>query len=249
MITEARNSTVAVVSTSRPSGRSDRAGAGEPPRRAGCWRGGDGGHGVRAEDGRSHHERRSPRSGAGSGAACSSVTDFCRAMIVRRVVEEGVGVARDRDLRRLLEQRRRTPGRRSGSARTFAELGAELGVVGAARVHQPGAAEQHLEGLHRRLAAGEAVVGQRLGVVEVDDLGELGRRDRLDLEVDADLLELGLDLLDGGRRRGRGGERALHAVLRARRRPGSAWPSRGRRRRGRRARRCGRRTPSGTAGS
>ena len=78
-------------------------------------------------------------------------------------------------------------GSSSGVAMTFSIASLTAGVVLAARVHQAGVAEEHLEGLRRRLAAGEAVDGQRLLVVDVDQLGELGLRDGLDGGLEADL--------------------------------------------------------------
>ena len=86
-------------------------------------------------------------------------------------------------------------GSSSGVAMTFSIASLTAGVVLAARVHQAGVAEEHLEGLRGRLAAGEEVDGQRLLVVDVDLLGELGLRDGLDGGLEADLGQLGLEQL------------------------------------------------------
>src|SRR4051794_8548751 len=159
VITEARNSTVVVVSTSRPTGRSLAArSCAAPPRR------------VRAAAGTAVRVvaeaiRPARRWLARSWPArsCGDPLEAAQARVllqlrdgllpgddVRRVVEEGVRVAGDREPGRLLEEAR--VGGVVGRGRPdLAELDTELRAVRAARVHQPRAAEQHLEGLHRRL--------------------------------------------------------------------------------------------------
>ena len=57
---------------------------------------------------------------------------------------------------------------------TFSMASSSSGVVLRPGFIRPVVAEQHLEGLHRRLTAGEPVDGERLVVVDVDLLGELG---------------------------------------------------------------------------
>src|SRR3954468_9434706 len=153
VITDARNSTVVVVSTSRASGRSlaTRFGA-APPRR------------VLAAAGTAVKvvaEAIRPARSCGDSLEATQARVLLQLRDgllprddVRRVVEEGVRIVGDRELGRLLQQPR-VGGVVGRDGPDLAQLHTELRVVRAARVHQPGAAEQHLEGLHRRLAAGE----------------------------------------------------------------------------------------------
>ena len=156
------------------------------------------GDGIAALTGRS--PRSTPTNARPSGI---SETAGLRAMTPRHRVEEGVP---------------HRGGRPPSSPRGAGVLGVveggddlldgllDLGLVLAPGVHEAGVAEEHLEGLSGRLMAGEPVHGERLVVVDVDLLGELGDQD-------------GLDVRRGSRR-----PRAGTAGARGRP-PGSAWRS------------------------